>query len=485
MKLRERAREFFRMPPVLHPAVFGVYVFIVSFPYLKSLAALQLVCVVLFVEAVLAAAHFVMTLAFGDRWKGGLFVTVCGFVLLFYVKIQDAIAEVVPSAAHMRVLVPVLIVLVGVLVWLLARTKRPLTKVSNFLAILFAALMIYPLILIAAADGRNAKAPATLPQPPGAASPARVALSYAPDIYYIVLDSYTSSRSLRDYWGYDNSEFEAALNERGFFIAGESRCFGATAVSMASALDMSNDLRLLTARVPELMSRVSEGRVVTKMLELGYRIENYSPFDIGARKRIYEFFADLPGGSDSRKDFMRFAIVEIFRSSLPMALFTSLGGKIDLGAVNVRILNAISSGQDLPASPFFLYAHIMAPHLPAFFDREGKLIPAARRVNKSDKDAYLDQLVGTNIRILQTVDSILLRYPEHEKPIIILQGDHGYRYLEDPEQRKEERFTILNAFHLPHGGNGNLYPAISPYNSFRVLFNTYFGTTYEISPDLR
>jgi hypothetical protein len=34
---------------------------------------------------------------------------------------------------------------------------------------------------------------------------------------------------------------------------------------------------------------------------------------------------------------------------------------------------------------------------------------------------------------------------------------------------------ILNAYYLPEGGGQEIYPEISPVNTFRVVFNRYFG----------
>jgi hypothetical protein len=42
---------------------------------------------------------------------------------------------------------------------------------------------------------------------------------------------------------------------------------------------------------------------------------------------------------------------------------------------------------------------------------------------------------------------------------------------------------ILNAYYLPDAGGGELYESISPVNSFRVLFNTYFGGKLELLAD--
>ena len=72
-------------------------------------------------------------------------------------------------------------------------------------------------------------------------------------------------------------------------------------------------------------------------------------------------------------------------------------------------------------------------------------------------------------------------------PIIILQGDHGSVLTLDWENPTNdmirERMTILNAYYLPENGNEILYDDITPVNSFRLLFNNYFESDYEILDD--
>jgi hypothetical protein len=64
-------------------------------------------------------------------------------------------------------------------------------------------------------------------------------------------------------------------------------------------------------------------------------------------------------------------------------------------------------------------------------------------------------------------------------PIIVIQGDHGGTYWKRPDQRMK----ILNAYYLPGAGNV-LYPSISPVNTFRIIFNTYFGQEFPLLPDV-
>jgi hypothetical protein len=72
-------------------------------------------------------------------------------------------------------------------------------------------------------------------------------------------------------------------------------------------------------------------------------------------------------------------------------------------------------------------------------------------------------------------------------PIILLLGDHGprsgmiWRKISRTDQR--ESFRILTAFYLPGKDHSALYPEISPVNAFRLIFNLYFGTSYEMLSD--
>ncbi|MFZ1945948.1 MAG: hypothetical protein WAW06_00185, partial [bacterium] len=55
-------------------------------------------------------------------------------------------------------------------------------------------------------------------------------------------------------------------------------------------------------------------------------------------------------------------------------------------------------------------------------------------------------------------------------PIIILQDDHG-----GPGLSPDDHMKILNAYYLPGLGPEAIYESITPVNSFRVVFNAYFG----------
>ena len=64
--------------------------------------------------------------------------------------------------------------------------------------------------------------------------------------------------------------------------------------------------------------------------------------------------------------------------------------------------------------------------------------------------------------------------------MIVIQGDHGPNYYNNPEQR----MGILNAFYTDLQLRLNLYPSITPINSFRLLANHYLGTNFELVEDI-
>ena len=131
--------------------------------------------------------------------------------------------------------------------------------------------------------------------------------------------------------------------------------------------------------------------------------------------------------------------------------------------------------------PVFVFAHILAPHPPYAFGPDGEPVPSKPHVKyECDEfiEAYTNQVAHTNKKIQSTVDDILARSPE--PPIIIIQGDHGSSF---GHYNIPERMSIFNVYYFPDQNYDALYKDITPVNTFRVIFNQYFGTDYEMLPD--
>jgi hypothetical protein len=178
--------------------------------------------------------------------------------------------------------------------------------------------------------------------------------------------------------------------------------------------------------------------------------------------------------------------------SIPLeAGLVSLGGA-EYQDQQERVLFTLDQLKTLPDSypPKFVFAHIVAPH-PAFvFDENGPINedqPYTLEFNGTKEDymkGYVGQLVFLNKRLEETIDAML--ESSLTPPIIILQGDHGPGAILGKTKEEtclKERNSILNAYYLPGLQNNPVYETISPVNTFRTVFNEYFGTQFDILDD--
>ncbi|GAF78430.1 unnamed protein product, partial [marine sediment metagenome] len=167
--------------------------------------------------------------------------------------------------------------------------------------------------------------------------------------------------------------------------------------------------------------------------------------------------------------------------------------------VRKRVLETFSKLTEIHRvkGPKFVFAHILSPHWPFVFGANGEMVPKYNTplnyLQWIHKDLYVNQLIFINKKVKTLVDEIISK--SKIPPIIILQADHGpysilgenYWYFNKDEIGNEiglrESFGILNAFYLPQVGNNLLYDSITPVNTFRVIFNNYFDTDYELLTD--
>ncbi len=132
--------------------------------------------------------------------------------------------------------------------------------------------------------------------------------------------------------------------------------------------------------------------------------------------------------------------------------------------------------------PKFVYSHLLIPHFPYIFKPDGELqtdpgffLTDVQPLNNHyQAKGYTDQIQFLNNRIPDIIKSIITN--SEQTPIIIIQADHGLDM--------GNRFAILNAYYFPNQiGYQDLYPTISPVNSFRVVLNNFFGKDYPLLPD--
>jgi hypothetical protein len=190
---------------------------------------------------------------------------------------------------------------------------------------------------------------------------------------------------------------------------------------------------------------------------------------------------------------------QLASTTMLISMKTFFESELGMGIIVRRIMSML---EGLPVvavkvkSPKFVFAHIICPHPPFVFDKNGPT-DKFRDVDISPDDGskfeatknyykqgYLAQIEFLNIHIKTVIEKIIRR--SKRPPVIILQADHGsgMTYFTDIEKTNlPDRFSILNAYYLPDGGDKILYEGITPVNTFRMILNYYFGTNLQKLPD--
>jgi hypothetical protein len=130
--------------------------------------------------------------------------------------------------------------------------------------------------------------------------------------------------------------------------------------------------------------------------------------------------------------------------------------------------------------PKFVFAHLVIPHPPYVFGPTGGPVePADVGTTKTQQGAshYRDQAFYVSTRMAEIVLKIIAN--STVPPIIVIQGDHGPTVASRPRSR----MSNLNVYFLP-GAEKSLYPTITPVNTFRVIFNHYFGQDLQLLKDV-
>jgi hypothetical protein len=312
-----------------------------------------------------------------------------------------------------------------------------------------------------------------------------------PDIYYIILDAYGRSDMLQTIHGFDNSQFIEALESRGFAVASQSKSnYPRTLLSLSSSLNMQYlDVMASVMRDSNLWWPVSD---VVQHSEVRRLLENQGYKTI--------FFANNAGYSNIRDGDFYETPLSIQLDSFNGLFFNLTNLKYLPGIHRLGIENPsydshrrliLYNFERLPEvaaikGPKFIFTHIMAPHPPYVFTSEGAPIDPIYPFTLSDqmtsdiiesRTGYIEELLFINQAILETVDGILAN--SESPPIIIIQGDHGPGIQKQYDALKDsclyERYSILNAYYLPGVEKNSIPMDLSPVNSFRFIFNTYFN----------
>lgn len=477
--------------PFISPLLFTLG-FMLSF-YAYNVSEVEIREVVgIFAVIIIAVAIILFAISFRNKDKLNDCLIFSIFILLFFSLgyVRDLLSSVGLvyiglfglNLQNQIVLFPLFVLVFIAVAIFIEKSKRDFGSVVVFLNVVSIAFVVIPLANIVVYESGVNKESKNMQVP-----------SYStdnPDIYYIILDGYARADALQDCYGYDNSEFISYLESKGFYIADNSTSnYNTTCLSMPSTLNMEylDPTGGKYAKMGWGDNKV-EGLLKSKGYKYTYVTGN--TYIKGMEEAVDEYLGYKPQINDFSYGFMQTTMI------YPVYKFFVLNSGVpDMLSQQYResVLYTFNKVKEIPRdnASTFVYMHVLCPHPPYIFGEDGS---PANQSNGSmlqegllwqpdnpksqfegHETGYIPQVKFINSKVKETIDYIMDK--SQGKAIIIIQADHGMRI------QKDRCYDILNAYYFPDRDYSTLYPSISPVNSFRVLFNKYFDTEYELLLD--
>lgn len=476
---------------VLLPVFFVLHGFLENFGFIGARDAFVLCLSYILLTLSIAIFSFI----FFRNWTKAAMITVLWMSFFFFF---GAVHEFLKDNVRVRffsrysfLLAFVFILLIVVFI-ILKKIRKPLYRTTYFLNSLF---IIYILV-----DGVGVMIKTFGPQDEGL-SIYRFAgdnnykicdTCRKPDIYFLLMDEYTSSLGLKQQFHFDN-DIDSFLVEKGFSVQAGSRSnYNFTPFSMSATLNMSfiegiKNVKSVTADDYAYCNKLVRDNEVIKFLDAhGYEIVNYSVFDLAGHPSMVDQ-SFLPLKTKLITDRTLFSRMNedigwLLMTWYPFKLFRR-NYVLKHRDNNEKFIGLVKEAPlHKSKKPRFIYAHFYLPHSPYYYDKDGNPKDNEtiyREMNNKPAASYVEYVQYTNSRIREMVNALQKGDPN---AIIILLGDHG--------NRKNAKgpypihiFRNLNAVYFPDRDYSKLYDSITNINMFRVIFNKQFNQHFELRKD--
>lgn len=293
---------------------------------------------------------------------------------------------------------------------------------------------------------------------------------------------------MKNEYGYDNSEFLNGLRDLGFFIADCAQSnYAQTQMSLASSLNFNYIDALSNRFVPGSDDRtgldalIHHGLVRQSLEKAGYTTVAFATGFLATELSDADYFLSPRHSIGELNEFESLLMETTFARLLQDG---NQFGMQNAGSelYRERTLFALDKLDKLSyiKGPKFVFVHLVIPHPPYVFGPTGGPIePADVGTTKTQQGAshYRDQAIYISSRMAEIVPKIIAN--STTPPIIVIQGDHGPTVASRPRSR----MSNLNVYFLP-GASKSLYSTITPVNTFRVIFNEYFGQNLQLLDDV-
>ena len=318
-----------------------------------------------------------------------------------------------------------------------------------------------------------------------------VSLEGFPSIIWILPDGYPSSEFLSQHADYDNSFFEAELENMGFDILDVKSNYDATSLSLASTLNM--DYHESVGQPYILKDQIKQSSLIKLLQNNDYSLEliasvygtftfkdkssldsdeipkeNIPIFDkascqgnYASENYLVEFFTSQ--SHFAKTNILRFVTWYIEHTNIRYSTYAFLGHEC--------FFTELNNTKNLDPTQKFVFAHILLPHSPYFIEDENGNVQTyiGDRITRIGNNMEI-----INKRLISVLPNLIKNNPD---TIIVILSDHGIKKLEENYDDtlketvfKHTKFDNFLAVYLPD--NIHMNDKITNVNVFRDILRS-------------
>jgi hypothetical protein len=449
----------------------------------------------------LSIFYLILYRIYKDKAKAGFLSTFIGILFLYFGNIKNSLSQVplIGFLSRHTFFLPLLF-LILVLIFYQLRKKTVNSKVTlllNTLLLIYIGLEAFKWMTYTHKEAERSLPAAYIT--PASLRPGAIKTKL-PDIIYVVLDCYPSPSFQEEMLGKKDHYLDSSLKKMGFFSIPEPRSnYNGTAFTLSSVFQLEyhswlhNNIKSNSFHYNKAMWLVKNAALFNILSQFKYQMHNFSIFDFADKPAVKKVtFLSMP---TQHIIFYNTLIATIQREILwnfNPQLNKNEEKKISRNKellsftkdYNQQVADSLLyfPGKSNDSVPSFVYAHLLMPHFPYFFDSTGKAYPDEEIYGNmmiKDKIKFRNYISYTDKKIAAIIQSLIQKNGANS--IIIIQSDHGVYDFD--KSREQDAFRNYSAFYFPDGDYSQLYAGMSNVNTFRIVLNKYFDQQLPLLKD--
>ena len=496
-----------------HPFLVAIFpVLIIYSQNIGRVEVEQLLLPIILAVGLATGLYYFFKLIIKNENKSAIIVTLIFIIFFSYGHIYYLLNDVTINEFDIgktRYLIPAFGLLLGIGIFFIIRIKTVLdnaTSILNVISVVFVLVAIGNVLLVATGENEMNLLFYERIDFSSYFDPHDFSISEnetLPDVYYLILDEYARSDALAEYHEFDNTEFLNFLESKGFHVAENS--FANYPMSVQS-IPATMNLQYINFLADEIGSEVrnykplnekdyglyANNQVIKNFKEMGYKIVTFNTFALHSHENP---LSDLTV-CHRNIHFLDNRLVDTLARTTMFGYFIERWSEDEMRQVTLCAFENFGNAGNVFDKPVFVWAHIMTPHPPWIFGPNGEEItpgkpllitdnPEFRDSGWEPKIQYIQQVQFANKKTISIVEEIL---EKDSHSIIIIQGDHGTawdirsnEWVEPSKEDVYQRLRNFDAIYFPdEEKRENLDNKRTLINTFRTIFNAYYGSDYEL-----